>query len=65
MKLKKKMKLKDIPKEDMWYIVDLLSVFCGKEMGINRRRKKENNCPIEHIGKQSDQLARKFIREII
>jgi hypothetical protein len=41
MKLKKKMKLKDIPKEDLWYIVDLLSVFCGKEMGINRRRKKE------------------------
>ena len=39
--VKKKLKLKDISKTDIINIVDIMSEFCAREIGVNRRKKRE------------------------
>lgn len=43
MKIKKKSKIKKFTNEQVTYLVDILSVYCGQNLGINKRKRKELN----------------------
>lgn len=41
MKVKKKLKLKKLSSTNIWYVVDIMSIFCSREIGVNKRKKKD------------------------